>query len=181
MRIISIDIGMNNFAAITNNIGKEPNLIRGKTLKAENQWYNKITQPLRQQLKQAYDIEQREKLSYNINKLAKQTIEHIFEYFWSVSEWIINYCIDNKIDTLLIGQYKMLVRKDYVTIPYGYFYSLLETKCVYHNIKFVLVNDILQEHHFLMANRQQRNFTTRNEEYISIFGNVITENVLMQM
>ena len=40
MRIISIDIGMNNFAAITNNIGKEPNLIRGKTLKAENQWYN---------------------------------------------------------------------------------------------------------------------------------------------
>ena len=45
MRIISIDIGMNNFAAITNNIGKEPNLIRGKTLKAENQWYNKIPQP----------------------------------------------------------------------------------------------------------------------------------------
>ena len=85
MRIISIDIGMNNFAAITNNIGKEPNLIRGKTLKAENQWYKKITQPLRQQLKQAYDIEQREKLSYNINKLAKQTIEHIFEYFTSVS------------------------------------------------------------------------------------------------
>lgn len=128
MRIISIDIGMNNFAAITNNIGKEPNLIRGKVLKAENQWYNKITQPLRQQLKQAYDIKQREKLSENINKLAKKTIEHIFEYFWSVSEWIINYCIDNKIDTLLIGQYKMLVRKDYVTIPYGYFYSLLETK-----------------------------------------------------
>ena len=109
MRIISIDIGMNNFAAITNNIGKEPNLIRGKVLKAENQWYNKITQPLRQQLKQAYDIKQREKLSENINKLAKKTIEHIFEYFWSVSEWIINYCIDNKIDTLLIGQYKMLV------------------------------------------------------------------------
>ena len=141
MRIIGIDIGMNNFAAITNNIGKEPNLIRGKVLKAENQWYNKITQPLRQQLKQAYDIKQREKLSENINKLAKKTIEHIFEYFWSVSEWIINYCIDNKIDTLLIGQYKMLVRKDYVTIPYGYFYSLLETKCVYHNIKFVLVNE----------------------------------------
>ena len=30
MRVISIDIGMNNFAAITNNIGKEPNLIRGE-------------------------------------------------------------------------------------------------------------------------------------------------------
>ena len=143
MRIISIDIGMNNFAAITNNIGKEPNLIRGKVLKAENQWYNKITQPLRQQLKQAYDIKQREKLSENINKLAKKTIEHIFEYFWSVSEWIINYCIDNKIDTLLIGQYKMLVRKDYVTIPYGYFYSLLETKCVYHNIGHICTMIIL--------------------------------------
>ena len=35
MRIISIDIGMNNFAAITNNIGKEPNLVRGKISKPE--------------------------------------------------------------------------------------------------------------------------------------------------
>ena len=81
MRIISIDIGMNNFAAITNNIGKEPNLIRGKVLKAENQWYNKITQPLRQQLKQAYDIKQREKLSENINKLAKRLLSIYLNIF----------------------------------------------------------------------------------------------------
>lgn len=102
--------------------------------------------------------------------------------FGSVSEWIITYCIENRIDTLIIGQYKMLVRKDYVTIPYGYFYSLLETKCAYHNIKFVLVNErYTSGTSFLMVNRQQRNFTTRNEEYISTFGNVITENVLMQM
>lgn len=141
MRVISIDLGMNNFAAITNNIGKQPNLIRGKVLKAENQWYNKIAQPLKQQIKDTDDKLTKMYLSRKIHNLAKQSIKHIFEYFWSVSEWIIDYCIENDIDTVLIGQYKMLERQNYVTIPYGYFYQLLETRCKYHNIKYVLVKE----------------------------------------
>ena len=38
------------------------------------------------------------------------------------------------------------------------------------------MKDILPVHHSLTVSHQQKNFTTRNEEYISTYGNVITEN-----
>ena len=43
------------------------------------------------------------------------------------------------------------------------------------------MKDILPVHHSLTVSHQQKNFTTKNEEYISIYGDVITANVLMQM
>lgn len=41
-RVIGIDLGINNFATITNNIGKRPIIINGKGIKSINQYYNKI-------------------------------------------------------------------------------------------------------------------------------------------
>ena len=39
--IIGIDLGINNFATISNNIGKQPIIINGKGIKSINQFYNK--------------------------------------------------------------------------------------------------------------------------------------------
>ena len=39
--IIGIDLGINNFAAITNNKGSQPLIINGKVIKSINQYYNK--------------------------------------------------------------------------------------------------------------------------------------------
>ena len=39
--IASIDLGVNNFATITNNIGKQPIIINGRGVKSINQFYNK--------------------------------------------------------------------------------------------------------------------------------------------
>lgn len=139
MRVISIDMGLNNFLAITNNIGKRPNLIRGKSLKAENQWYNKMTEPLKKRLAITNDTEEYVKIKGELNYRAKQAVKHILEFFWRVSDWIIDYCVENRIDTVLIGRYKILERTDYVSIPFSQFISLLETKCRYHSIKFVVV------------------------------------------
>ncbi|WP_163152676.1 transposase, partial [Anoxybacillus sp. MB8] len=40
-RYISIDLGLDNFATIVNNVGKQPIVINGKGLKSANQYYNK--------------------------------------------------------------------------------------------------------------------------------------------
>ncbi|MCD7950914.1 MAG: transposase [Erysipelotrichaceae bacterium] len=40
-RICAIDLGVNNFAAITNNVGAECLLFKGEVIKSKNQWYNK--------------------------------------------------------------------------------------------------------------------------------------------
>jgi putative transposase len=39
--IISIDLGVDNLAAITDNIGNRPIIIKTEILKSDNQWYNK--------------------------------------------------------------------------------------------------------------------------------------------
>ena len=39
--IMSIDLGIGNFATITNNIGIKPIAIKGKVIKSYNQYYNK--------------------------------------------------------------------------------------------------------------------------------------------
>lgn len=141
MRLISIDIGLNNFAAITNNIGKEPILIRGKIIKAENQWYNKMAQPIKTKLANTEDMKEKIRLNQSINTIAIKTIENIFDYFKAVSDWIIAYCIENQVDTVIVGQYKILEKENFVSIPFGHFYSLLETKCKYHNIRYTIVNE----------------------------------------
>lgn len=40
-RIVGLDLGTNNFAAVTNNFGEPPVLIGGGAVKATNQWFNK--------------------------------------------------------------------------------------------------------------------------------------------
>src|SRR5690606_26713499 len=40
-RYISIDIGLDNFATISNNVGAMPIILNGKGLKSINQYYNK--------------------------------------------------------------------------------------------------------------------------------------------
>lgn len=41
VRIAAIDFGVNNIAAIANNVGLPGLLFKGGVIKAENQWYNK--------------------------------------------------------------------------------------------------------------------------------------------
>src|SRR5699024_3853847 len=40
-RIVSIDLGINNFVTMVNNIGLKPIVINGRGLKSINQYYNK--------------------------------------------------------------------------------------------------------------------------------------------
>ncbi|MCI8979753.1 MAG: transposase [Clostridia bacterium] len=133
MRLISIDVGMNNFVTITNNIGDEPVIVKGKALKARNQWYNKCIQSIKADKSTDFNT--------RINRTASSSIAYIIDYFSEVSDWIIGYCIKHQIDTVIIGQYKILEKKDFVSIPFNHFYSLLETKCKYHNIRYQLVNE----------------------------------------
>lgn len=136
MKLISIDVGMNNFVTVTNNIGKEPVIIKGKALKSQNQWYNKCVRQIK-----ADGVCKTADFNSRISHMASHSISYIIEYFSEVSDWIIEYCIANEIDTVVIGQYKILEKEDFISIPFNNFYALLETKCKYHNIKYQLVNE----------------------------------------
>jgi len=64
--IASIDLGIDNFATITNNLGLEPIVIKGKVIKSMNQYYNK------QKAKMQSDL-MLVNMKYWSNKLQKLT------------------------------------------------------------------------------------------------------------
>lgn len=75
--IISIDLGVENLAAITDNIGNRPIIIKTERLKADNQWYNKR----KAELQEIYDRQilgcflKRDKkgnIRYLVNKTGKK-------------------------------------------------------------------------------------------------------------
>lgn len=131
-RIIAIDLGVNNLACIVNNIGLQSFIINGKPLKSINHYYNKevgklqsqISKQLTKECEKMYQgkifkkngkytkrfvhfIEQKsiEKLrsTKRMKKLQRIRNNKIKDYLHKTSRYIIDYCIENNIGTIVIG------------------------------------------------------------------------------
>ena len=116
----SIDLGLNNLMTLTSN-ESNPVLVNGRPLKSINQYYNKLKSKYQSQLpKNIYS-------SKKINRLAEKRNNKINHYLHQSSKWLINYCLDNDLNTIIIGynegwkQEIKLGRKNnqnFVGIPY---------------------------------------------------------------
>lgn len=141
-RICSIDLGINNFATLTNNIGLQPIIINGKGLKSYNQFYNK------QRAKMLSNVSKRNKQRWS-KKLEAITFKRqnvVSNFMHNSSKAILNYCILNNIDTLVCGINKEWKQKSNIgtinnqkmlMIPYDIFIQQLEYKCQDVGIKFI--------------------------------------------
>ena len=114
--IMSIDLGVDNFVAITDNIGNRPIVINSDILKAENQWYNKISS----ELKSIYDRQilgcflKRDKkgnIRYLINRTGKKLDiitenrnNFILDSMHKVSRYLIDRALDIKSKTIAFGR-----------------------------------------------------------------------------
>ena len=79
--VACIDLGVNNLCAITSD-KHCPILINGRIVKSINQYYN--TNPCKYRSKKRYS--------------------RIENYFHNTSKFIVNNCVDNNIDTIIIGK-----------------------------------------------------------------------------
>jgi len=93
---ISIDLGVNNLAAIVNNIGLKPVVIEGKIIKSINQYYNKEKARLMSFVGGRGN-------SNRIISLTEKRNRKIDDYLHKSSRFIIDYCKENSIDTIIIG------------------------------------------------------------------------------
>lgn len=98
--VLSLDLGLSNIATSANNVGVKPFIINGNPIKAFNQWYNKKKGFLTSVLKSK---------KFTSNKLEK--LNHyrncwIDDKMHKISRFIIDYCIENNIGTIVIGQNK---------------------------------------------------------------------------
>ncbi|MGL4910797.1 MAG: RNA-guided endonuclease InsQ/TnpB family protein, partial [Romboutsia sp.] len=140
--ICGIDIGVNNLATLTNNIGKNPIVINGKILKSINQYYNKNKSRITSDLMKRHNRTWSEKLeSLNLKRNNK-----VKDYMHKSSKRIIDYCLENELDTIVIGhnkEWKQEVsmskqnNQNFVQIPFNILIQMIKYKGQDANIKVI--------------------------------------------
>ena len=99
---IGIDLGINNLCAITSNDKSFSYIINGRPLKNINQFYNKKLAELKSKL----EICNKKKISKQIQQLTLKRNNKIKHYLHCCSKQLIDLCIQNKVEKIIIGHNK---------------------------------------------------------------------------
>lgn len=144
-RYSSIDIGVNNLMTVTSNTGLNPFIVNGRPLKSLNQYFNKKNAFLKSELKQKQN-------NYSSNKLDKLSLKRdnkINDYLHKATRYLINYCLYNQINTIIIGYNKsckqniklgVKTNQNFVQLP---FYRMIEM--IKYKSEIVGLNVIINE------------------------------------
>lgn len=139
-RILGLDPGLNNFLTSSNNCGLPPFIINGRDMKSYNQHYNKKIAYLRSKLpKKQYTSKQ-------IQRLSKKRDCYFNDKFHKIINYIIQYCINNNIGTIVIGHNKLQKQKyhkgkiqnqHFCFISHAKFLMMFKLKCAVCNINII--------------------------------------------
>jgi putative transposase len=139
--LASIDIGLNNLAAVTSNQADKPHfMINGRPLKNINQYWNKQKAKAQSLLKK-----QQYKSNY-IEKITTKRNDKIKDYCHKASRYIIDYLAENQIGKLIIGKnkgWKQSIKigkknnQSFVQVPFDKFIQMLTYKAEEIGIKVI--------------------------------------------
>lgn len=145
-RYVGIDLGLDNFATITNNCGLIPLVINGKGLKSINQYYNK-------KISHYQSIAKRiNKLDYT-NKMRNLTFKRnnkVDDFVHKASRFLVDYCRNNDINTIVIGNNKnwkqnskmsKKVNQNFISIPYYNFIQKVQYKAEEFRIRVIVTEE----------------------------------------
>ncbi|MEG4035561.1 transposase [Microcoleus sp. w1-18aA5] len=168
--VASIDLGLNNLAALTSNQpGFIPLLINGRPLKSINQFYNKRKARLQYQLKGS------RKSSPRIQRLTRCRHQKVDNYLHHTSRLIVDLLVANQIGTLVVGknaQWKTEIdlgkqtNQNFVGIPHARLIEMIEYKARLVGMKVIV---------------QEESYTSRsnflNLDPIPVYGNTGADGV----
>ncbi|HME55262.1 MAG TPA: transposase [Candidatus Lokiarchaeia archaeon] len=138
-KIASIDLGLNNLVTLTDNIGDTPIVINGRIAKSMNQFYNKKKAKLMSFIGD-------KGTSNRLSKLSLKREHKISDQMHKVSRFVVDWCIDHGIDTLVVGkndEWKQEINigkknnQAFVCIPFNDLVEKLVYKCEDAGIRFV--------------------------------------------
>ncbi len=143
--IASIDIGVNNLAAITSNkSGFVPLLVNGRPLKSLNQWYNKRRAKMQSRLPKDQHN------SCALDEMTDRRHRTLTYYLHTASRGIIDLLVKEGIGTLVIGknvgwkQEPHMGKKNnqsFVFIPHARFIDLLTYKAELVGIQVITIEE----------------------------------------
>lgn len=145
-RILGIDLGVDNFATLTNNIGIKPIVINGKGIKSINQYYNKQRACLQSDLKKRHNKNMSNKL-YSLQMKRDNKIDY---FMHCSSKSVIEFCLGNDITRIVIGlnktwkQENKMSKKNnqnFISIPYDKFINMVKYKAENTGIEVVTTEE----------------------------------------
>ena len=147
--LLSIDLGINNLCTCVSYKENDKNkfksfILDGKKLKSVNQFYNKQISKLKQLAAKDNKAPYFTKKMYNITRKRNNRIN---DYIHKVCKYIIDYCLMNKIDTIILGYNKNIKQninigrknnQNFVNIPFYKIKENLKYKSELNNIELVI-------------------------------------------
>lgn len=136
--VLSIDLGLNNLCSCISNVGLIPFIVNGRIMKSFNQWYNKKKAKL---MSYVGDVG----TSKRIRQLNNYRNFWIEDYIHKVSRYIVNYCINNNIGSVVIGLNKgwkqeislgKRTNQKFVEVPFSRLIDKISYKCKLVGISF---------------------------------------------
>ena len=142
-RICAIDLGVSNFATMTNNIGKPAMLLKGGVVLDALHHFNKYTGLL--QSAQTSGSTEKLKPTRRNNTLLINRENYLRDYIHKSAKLIVNWCKENEIDTLVVGSNKLWKHEanigrstqPFEQIPYDRFKKTLQYLCERTGILYV--------------------------------------------
>ena len=146
LRYLSMDIGLDNLAAVVNNAGLKPMIINGKGLKSMNNYYNKQISYYREIAKRMNEKD----YTNRMGSLTRKRNHKIDDYMHKASSYLIKYAQSNRFHTIVIGNNKgwkqktgmsKKVNQTFVGIPHMRFIEMVQYKAQNVGIKVMLTEE----------------------------------------
>lgn len=186
-RIASIDLGVDNLVTMTNNIGLNPIIINGKGIKSINQYYNKRLAKEKSLLK----IRHGKDWSKKLDGITFKRYQRIKNYMHNASSYIVKWCVENEIDTLVVGKNKEWKQnasmskgsnQKFVDIPYQMLLQQLKYKCENAGIKYIETEESYSSGtSFSMEKNQLNRIMISQDELKEVYSNQILDYLSIAM
>lgn len=139
---LSIDLGLDNILSAIDHTGSSF-ILNGKPLKSINQFYNKT----KAKLQSILEICNKKKISKRLRYLSLKRSNRIKNCLHHYSKFIIQYCIQNQIQTIAIGYNKQWktsinlgrrINQNFVNIPFKTLIDQIQYKATLNGINVKL-------------------------------------------
>ncbi|OXS52842.1 transposase [Cohnella sp. CIP 111063] len=103
-RFMAIDLGVDNLATLVTTTGSQPLLVKGKSIKAINQYYNKLKAHYTGILRQGKAPKEGPHTSKRLAQLHRNRQRRIKDLFHKASYQIVKQAIEQNIGTIVMGK-----------------------------------------------------------------------------
>ncbi|MFE6075072.1 RNA-guided endonuclease InsQ/TnpB family protein [Paenibacillus sp. NPDC057886] len=148
--VMAIDLGVDNLATIVTTTGSQPIVVKGKIVKAMNQYYNKMKAYYTGILRQGKEPGKGAHMSGRLERLHLKRHRRIKDLFHKASHCIVKLAVKEQIGTIVVGhnegwkQASTLGRRNnqnFCHIPHQMLVSMIRYKAAEQGIAVILTEE----------------------------------------